>query len=93
MLPYNIFLQALEAQSKGERFKILCDTEKIKPDTLARAEKDYSWLVGKMINRFKMPSMSEMQTLTNMLHRMIPATHEFETGFKGLGDEELYRKH
>ena len=91
MLPDDdVFLRALEAYIKLRVFEIKFDQEKIKRDVLDRAEQQYSYYVGKTINRFKMPSMSEMQTITGMMHRMIPSTHEFEAGFKGLGDSENY---
>ena len=94
MLPDDpIFLEALKAYIKRERFSILFDTGKIKGDVMMRTDQDYSWKVGKCINRFKMPSISEMQTLTNMMHRMIPSTREFEAGFKGMGDKEHYNLH
>ncbi len=94
MLPDDpIFLQALEAYIKKVRFGVLFDTGKIKSDVLNHAEQDYSWKVGKCINRFKMPSYSEMQTITGMMHRLIPSTREFEAGFKGLGDREHYNIH
>ena len=94
MLPDDrIFLQALEAYIKKEVFTVKFDMGKIKGDVLSNAEKDYAWKVGKCINRFKMPSASEMQTIAGMMHRMIPSTREFEAGFKGLGDTEHYRIH
>ena len=86
----QVFLLALEAYIKKRVFEAKYDSDKIKGDVLTRAEQQYSSLAGKCINRFKMPSMSEMQTITGMMHRMIPSTHEFEAGFKGLGDSENY---
>lgn len=94
MLPDDqIFLDALKAYIKRERLSILFDTGKINRDIMMRTDQDYSWKVGKCINRFKMPSISEMQSITNMLHRMIPSTREFEAGFKGMGDKEHYKLH
>lgn len=93
MLPEGIFVQALEAYIKMKVFEVLADEDKIRPDTLKRAQQDYAWLNGKCVNMFKMPSESEMQTITGMMHRLIPSTDEFETGFKGLGDTEYFLKH
>lgn len=94
MLPNDpVFLQALEAYIKKEVFTIKFDTGKIKDNVYNAAIQDYSWKVGKTINRFKMPSIAEMETITGMMHRMIPSTREFNAGFKGLGDTEHYRKH
>ena len=94
MLPDDqVFLDALKSYIKKEMFSTLFDTGKIKGDVMARADQDYFWKIGKCANRFKMPSISEMQSITNMIHRMIPSTREFEHGFKGLGDKEHYNLH
>ena len=94
MLPENpVFLKALESYIKKERFGILFDQGKIKGDVLNHAEQDYYWNVGKCVNDFKLPSVSEMQTITSMLNRMIPSRREFEAGFKGMGDKEHYNVH
>ena len=94
MLPDDAtFLRALEAYIKLTRFTVLFDTGKIKGDVLSKAEQDYTWAVGKCANRFKMPSHSEMQSIVNMMTRMIPSTSEFYAGFKGMGDKEFYKVH
>lgn len=94
MIPDNpVFLRALESYIKRERFSILFDMGKIKGDVYNKAEQDYCWNVGKCTSDFKMPSMSEMQTITGMMHRMIPSKSEFNAGFKGMGDREYYKKH
>lgn len=86
----QVFLLALEAYIKKRVFEAKFDADKIKRDVLDRAEQQYFSLVSKAINRFKTPSPSEMQTITGMMHRMIPSTNEFENGFKGMGDSENY---
>ena len=91
MLPDDqVFLLALEAYIKKRVFEAKFDADKIKREVLDRAEQQYFSLSAKAINRFKTPSMSEMQTITGMMHRMIPSTNEFEAGFKGMGDSENY---
>lgn len=86
----QVFLLALEAYIKKRVFEAKFDADKIKGDVLDRADKQYFSLAAKCVNRFKMPSQSEMQTITGMMHRMIPSTNEFEAGFKGMGDSENY---
>lgn len=94
MLPdHPAFLKALESYIKKERFIILFDTGKIRGDVLSHAEQDYAWDVGKCVAEFKIPSISEMQSITGMMHRMIPAKNEFHRGFKTLGDKEYFKKH
>ncbi len=94
MLPdHPIFLKALELYIKKERFGVLFDLGKLKGDVLSHAEQEYFWEVGKCAAEFKMPSMSEMQSITGMMHRMIPSKSEFQRGFKTLGDTEKYKRH
>lgn len=94
MIPDNtVFLKALECFIKKERFGVLFDLGKIKQDVLNHAEQEYFFEAGRLSSEFKMPSISEMQSLTGMLHRMIPSSREFNAGFKGLGDTEHYRRH
>lgn len=91
MLPDDqVFLLALEAYIKMRAFEDRYDQDKIRRDVLEKAEAQYSFYAGKAVSRFKTPSMSEMQAITGMMHRMIPSTNEFEAGFKGLGDSENY---
>lgn len=94
MIPGNaVFLKALEDYIKVQRFTLLFDVGKVSADALSHAEQEYAWSVGRCQNRFKMPSISEMQSLTGMMHRLIPAHKEFERGFKTAGDSEHYRRH
>jgi len=94
MIPDNpVFLRALESFIKKEVFINKFEAGEIKGDVLSHAEQEYCWNVGKCVNEFKMPSASEMQTITNMMHRMIPSRREFEAGFKGLGDKEHFNVH
>ena len=91
MLPDDqVFLLALEAYIKMRVFEVKYDQDKIRRDVFEHAERQYYALSAKTINRFKMPSQSEMQTITGLMHRMIPSMNEFENGFKGLGDTERY---
>lgn len=91
MLPDDqVFLLALEAYIKKRVFEAKFDADKIKGEVLNRAEQQYFSLAAKVTNRFKTPSQSEMQTITGLMHRMIPSTNEFEAGFKGMGDTENY---
>jgi hypothetical protein len=37
---------------------------------------------------FATPSESEMESITSMMHQLIPRLNEFQGGFKTLGDKE-----
>ena len=94
MLPdHPVFMKALELYIKRERFSVLFDLGKIKGDVFSKAEQDYCWQKGRCHNLFLIPSESEMESITGMMHRLIPSTHEFQNGYKGLGDREHFKRH
>ena len=94
MLPDNpVFLRALESYIKREVFTVYFDSGKIKGDVMNKAEQDYYANAHKCKTVFRTPSISEMETITGMMHRMIPAKREFQRGFANLGDREYYKTH
>lgn len=94
MLPDNaIFLKALELYIKKEWFTILFDMGKITPAVLQNTQQEYAFKAGQLNNEFIIPSVSEMETITNMLNQIIPNTREFESGFRSLGIREHINVH
>lgn len=94
LIPDNsIFLKALELYIKKEWFTVLFDMGKIGPAVLNNTQQEYSFKVGQCHNEFIIPSVSEMESITNMLNQMIPRFNEFKRGFKNLGDKEYLRIH
>lgn len=92
LIPDNsIFLKALELYIKKEWFTILFDTGKIHQNILQNTQQEYAFKVAQCTNMFIIPSVSEMQTITNMLNKMLPSNREFERGFKNLGTKEELR--
>lgn len=89
---HPIFLKALELYIKKEWFTILFDTGKINNQILQNTQQEYAFKVAQCNNMFIIPSVSEMQTITNMLNRLLPDNRQFETGFKNLGVKEELRK-
>lgn len=86
LIPDNpIFLKALELYIKKEWFTILFDLGKIHQNILQNTQQEYAFKVAQCTNMFIIPSVSEMQTITNMFNRLLPNTRQFEQGFKGLG--------
>ena len=82
------FLKALELYIKKERFGDLYDEGKIKEGIMAKVERDYAWAVAQCEKEFIMPSLSELQSITNMWNTLIPRVREFDKGFTGLGNRE-----
>ena len=82
------FLKALELYIKKEKFSDLYDEGKIRDGIMGKAETDYAWAVAQCEKEFVMPSISELQSITNMWHTLIPRVTEFDNGFTELGNRE-----
>lgn len=94
LIPDNSkFLKALELYIKKEWFTILFDMGKINPAVLQNTQQEYAFKVGQLTNEFTMPSISEMESITNILNSYTTRTNEFSKGFKTLGNREALRKH
>ena len=92
LIPDNsIFLKALELYIKKEWFTILFDMGKISPAVLNNTQQSYAFVAGQCNNEFLIPSVNEMEAITNSLNQLIPRTNEFRNGFKNLGDKEYIR--
>lgn len=94
LIPDNsIFLKALELYIKKEWFTILFDMGKISPAVLNNTQQSYAFVAGQCNNEFLIPSVSEMEAITNSWNQLIPRTNEFRYGFKNLGNKEYIRSH
>lgn len=94
LIPDNsIFLKALELYIKKEWFTILFDMGKISPAVLNNTQQSYAFVAGQCNNEFLIPSVSEMEAITNSWNQLIPRTNEFRYGFKNLGSKEYLRGH
>ena len=82
------FLKALELYIKKEKFSDLYDEGKIRDGIMGKAETDYAWAVAQCEKEFVMPSISELQSITNMWNTLIPRVTEFNNGFTELGNRE-----
>lgn len=92
LLPDNpIFLKALELYIKKEWFTVLFDMGKISPAVLQNTQQEYYFKAGQCNNEFMIPSVSEMESITNMFNQLIPRVTEFNKGFRHLGDKEYWR--
>ena len=82
------FLKALELYIKKEKFSDLYDEGKIRDGIMGKAETDYAWAVAQCEKEFIMPSISELQSITNMWNTLIPRVREFDSGFTKLGNRQ-----
>jgi hypothetical protein len=72
---------------------VLFDLGKITQQVLQHTEQEYAWSAGQLEEEFKTPSMSEMQSITNMLNQIIVRKDEFYNRFERLGNKEFRRIH
>lgn len=92
MIPEDpVFLRALEHYIKKQWFTILFDMGKIQPAVLQNAQQEYAFYVGRAQNKLVMPTLSEMESISNMWNTLIPRFNEFRHGFKESGKKELIR--
>lgn len=92
LLPDNaVFLKALELYIKMEWFTILFDMGKISSAVLQNTQQEYAFKAGQCNNEFMIPSVSEMESITNMFNQLIPRVNEFNKGFRHLGDKEYMK--
>ena len=85
------FLKALELYIKKEKFGVLYDEGKIREGIMSKAETDYAFAVAQCEKEFIMPSISELQSITNMWNTLIPNITSFDGGFKNLGNREYLK--
>lgn len=87
------YLACLEAYIKKQVFTVKYDQGKIAAGVLQNARQDYAFLAGELNSEMVLPSLSEMQSITNMFNTLIPQVRHFDNGFKNLGNREYIRNH
>ena len=87
------YMLALDAYIKREVFTYLFDEGKIQGPVLQKAEQRYAQAAGRLSTHFKVPSMSEMESITRMWNTLIPRVTEFDRQFESLGNREYIRRH
>lgn len=87
------YLAALEAYVKLKVFTIKYDTGKISAGILQNAQQDYAWNAAELGSEFNTPSVSEAEALSRFWNTMIVSVHQFDEGFRHLGDREYLRRH
>lgn len=87
------FLKALELYIKCQVFSILFDLGKITPQVLQHTEQEYAWAAGQLEGEFKTLSISETETVTNILNQLIVRNNEFMKNFEELGNKTFPKIH
>lgn len=82
------YLKTLELYVKCQLFTVLFELGKITQQVLQHTEQEYCWAAGQLAEEFKTPSVSEMESITNMLNQIITRRSEFTNQFERLGNKE-----
>lgn len=93
LLDNENYLAALEAYIKKEVFKVKFETGKLSSAIYQSVQQEYAWLAGELDAELQIPSVSEMQSISNAINSLIPRMSEFYKGFKNLGDREYIKRH
>lgn len=88
-----VFLRALEAYIKKQQFTIQHDLGKITPQILQQTNQDYAWAVGQCQSKLTIPSVDEMQSISNMWNSLIDRTYDHRQGFLHEGTQEHILTH
>lgn len=94
LIPDNsAYSRALEAYIKKQWFTIQFDLGKITPQVLQQAQQDYAWAVGQAQTNLIMPTIDQMESISNMWNTLIPRATEHRHGFLREGMKEHLINH
>lgn len=92
LIPENSsFIQALELYIKKKVFTILFDQGKISPAVLQNTQQEYAWYVGQAQRDLTMPTIDQMESISNMWTQLLQRSNEHSKGMKPLGRREYIR--
>ena len=86
------FREALELYITKRRYKILFDTGKIRGDVYSSTCQDYAFAVGQAQTSLIMPTIDEMESITNSWNTLIPRVTEHNMGFINNGSKETFKQ-
>lgn len=93
LIPDNSsFRDALELYITKRRYKVLYDTSKIRNDVYNNTCQEYAFAAGQAQTSLIMPSIDELEALTNMWNTLIPRLTEHKMGFLNNGSKETLRQ-
>lgn len=92
MIPENSsFIQALELYIKKKVFTILFDQGKISPAVLQNTQQEYAWYVGQAQRDLTMPTIDQMESISNMWTQLLQRNNEHSRSMKSLGMREYIK--
>lgn len=94
LIPENSsFIQALELYIKKQVFTILFDQGKISRDVLNNTQQEYAWYVGQAQRDLFMPTIDQMESISNMWCQLLQRNNEHSRTFRTAGSREYIKSH
>lgn len=94
LIPEGAYSKALELYVKKQWFNIQFDLGKISDKVLHNTQQEYAWAVGQAQNDLVMPSIDEMEAISNMWNKWLPdTTKDHESGYVHEGTKEHIINH
>lgn len=92
LIPENSsFIQALELYIKKQVFTILFDEGKITNAVLQNVQQEYAWYVGQAQRNLTMPTIDQMESISNMWCQLVQRSNHHSRGFKTAGSREFIK--
>lgn len=94
LIPDNSsFIEALECYIKKEYGMKLLENGKLDPRIYEEIKTRYAWAVGQASADLIRPDTDKMESITNILNRLIPAHNEHNKSFVHTGTRQYWRRH
>lgn len=89
----EIYKDALETYIKEKVFTVKFEMGDLPAAILSNVKQEAAWASGKLAAAMKIPSLSEMETLTRAWSSLLINARHFDNGFREFGNREYLRKH
>lgn len=87
------YKNALCLYIKKDKFTKYFDMGRIAQNVLQNTQQEYAWAAGQLEEEMKLPSLSQMESISNAHNQLLQKTGEFKKGFETLGIAEQYKLH
>lgn len=91
ILDNSSFIEALELYITKKRYKILFDVSKLRGDVYSSTCQDYAFAVGQAQSSLIMPSIDELQSISNMWNSVLARADEHTNGFSNNGSKNVLK--
>ena len=87
------YIDALEAYISMKTIRNKFRQGKVAAAVYQDAQQEYAVAARELMTEMTTPSISEMESISRMWNTLIPRLHQFDRGFKHLGDRQIIKKH